>query len=89
MTLKYISKQDAINNRLVKKQGIFYKKSLLEIFQTKGWLELPDSNYNSYDRLKYGLKLAHDYRIIERSILHSGYIFNSRVDISSSIENSE
>ena len=38
--LKYVCKQDVINKGLCKQGGYIYKKSVLEIWYSKGWLEL-------------------------------------------------
>lgn len=83
---KYTSKQDALNKGLVKKDGVLYKQSLIELWHAKGWLDMPDSPYSSDDRLRCGLKLALDYQIISRENLHSGHVFNDKVDISRNIE---
>lgn len=83
---KYTAKQDAVNKGLVKKNGVFYKKSLLEIWYSKGWLDLPNSRYGADDRLRCGMALALDCRIIERANLHSGHIFNTKVDVSDTAE---
>ena len=83
---KYITKQDVANKGMSKKDGIFYKKSLLEIWYSKGWLDLPNSKYGADDRLRCGMALALDYHIIERTNLHSGHSFNTKIDISDSAE---
>jgi len=78
--MKYTSKQDAINKGLAKKKGVIYKKSLLEIWYAKDWLDLPNSKYSSEDRLNSGMKLAADYHIMNRENLHSSYTINTKVD---------
>lgn len=83
---KYTSRQDVVKSGLIKKNGVFYKQTLLEVWYSKGWLELKNSRYGSDDRLRFGLRLALDYSIISRSNLHSAYIFNDKVDSSSSSE---
>ncbi|MBE6443601.1 MAG: hypothetical protein E7020_02915 [Alphaproteobacteria bacterium] len=77
---KYINKKDVINRGFIKKNGTIYKQSLIEIWYNKGWLELNNSNYNSEDRLKAGLKLALDFHIINRANLHSSHIINDKID---------
>ena len=72
---KYINKKDVINRGLTRKNGTIYKQSLIEIWYNKGWLELKNSNYNSEDRLKAGLKLALDFHII---ITLSKQFYNSK-----------
>ena len=89
MTKKtYISRQDAVNSGMTKKNGVFYKKSLLEIGHTKGWLEYKNSKYGADDRLRFGMRLALDCHIANRENLHAGYIFNNKVDISAKVESS-
>lgn len=83
---KYITREDVVNRGMTKKNGVFYKKSLLEIWYSKGWLDLPDSRYGADDRLRCGMALALDYHIIERANLHSGHIFNTKIDVSDSAE---
>ena len=78
--MKYVSKQDVINKGIVKKEGKIRKLSILEIWYSKGYLEYDKSRYDSRERLKYGLKLALDYQIINRANLRSSYINNSRID---------
>ena len=78
--MKYTSKQDAINKGLVKKNKIIYKKSLLEIWYDKNWLELPDSKYSAEDLLNSGMKLDADYHRMNHENIHSGYILNTKVD---------
>ena len=80
--LKYTSKQDAKDKGLTKKDGVFYKATLLELWYNKGWLEFEQSPFSAEDRLKCGLKLALDYQIVSRMYLHASYIMNSKIDIS-------
>ena len=70
----------AVNKGLVKKKGVIYKKSLLEIWYAKDWLYMPNSKYSAEDRLNSGMKLSEDYHIMNRENLHSGYILNTKVD---------
>lgn len=62
------------------------RKTLLEQLYDKGWLEYRSSPYNSGARLKAGLDLIFNYQILKRANLHSGYIFNTKIDNSSSLE---
>ncbi|MBR1949047.1 MAG: hypothetical protein IKA30_04575 [Alphaproteobacteria bacterium] len=78
--MKYITKQDALNKGLIKKDGKIYKLSVLEIWFKKGYLDLDKSKYSADERLEYGLRLALDYNIINRANIHSGYIQNSKID---------
>lgn len=80
--INYTNRQDSINKGLCKKDGVLYKKSLLEIWHSKGWLDIPNSKFSADDRLRCGLRLALDYHIISRANLHSGHIFNNKVDLS-------
>jgi len=61
-------------------------KTLLEQLYDKGWLEYRSSPYDSSARLKAGLRLIFNYQILKRANLHSGYIFNNRIDCSMSLE---
>ena len=85
-TIKYTGKQDVVKRGIIKKNGVFYKQSLLEVWHAKGWLEFGGSKYSSDDRLRFGLKLALDYQIISRANLHSSYIFNNKIDLSANVE---
>ena len=78
--MKYITKQDAVNKGLVKKKGVIYKKSLLEIWYAKDWLYMPSSKYSAEDRLNAGMRLAEDYHIMNRENIHSSYALNTKVD---------
>lgn len=79
---RYTNKQDVINKGIIKKNGTFYRQTLLEIWYAKGWLELSTSRYGSEDRLRYGLKFMLDYYIVNRENLHSSHMFNDKVDLS-------
>ena len=59
--MKYITKQDALNKGLIKKDGKIYKLSVLEIWFKKGYLDLDKSKYSADERLEYGLRLVFDY----------------------------
>ena len=87
MSQKYISKQEALQKGLIKKDGVFYKQSLLEIWYAKGWLDLPTSRFAAEDRLRFGLKLALDYYTLQRATLHSGHSVTERVDGESGTSN--
>ena len=78
--IKYTSKQDSINNGIVKKNGKIYKLSTLEIWYSKGYLDYEYSKYSAEERLECGLKLALDYHIINRANLHSSHLINTKVD---------
>ena len=62
------------------------RKTLLEQLYDKGWLDYPASPYDSKARLQAGLRLIYNYQIMLRGNLHSGYIFNNKIDVSSSLE---
>ena len=79
--MKYTTKQDVINKGFTKKNNIIYKKSVLERWYDKGWLELENSKYSADERLRCGMKLAFDYYMVNKENLHSGYIENTKVDI--------
>lgn len=83
--LKYVCKQDVINKGLCKQGGYIYKKSVLEIWYSKGWLELENSAYGSDDRLYYGHKLAFDHYLVNRDKIHSVQNFYGRIDVSTKI----
>ena len=78
--MEYTSKQKVIENGFTKKNGIIYKKSLLEIWYAKSWLELPNSKFTAEDRLNSGAFLAADYYAMNSANLHSGYILNTKID---------
>lgn len=78
--MQYTDKQKAIKNGFIKKDGRIYKQSLLEVWHSKGWLELENSDYCADERLHYGMRLAFDYFIINRANLHSGLVQNTKVD---------
>lgn len=61
-------------------------KTLLEQLYDKGWLENSNSSYSSDARLRAGLRLIYNYQILKRNNLHSGYIFNSKIDASTSLD---
>ncbi|MBQ8676857.1 MAG: hypothetical protein IJ529_00110 [Alphaproteobacteria bacterium] len=62
------------------------KKTLLEQLYLKGWLDYPASKFSAEDRLNCGLRLQYQYQILQRANLHSGFIFNQRIDLSPSLE---
>ena len=82
---QYTDREDALAKGLIKKNGCFYKQTLLEIWHNKGWLELKNSRYGADDRLRFGLKFMLDYHLANRFNLHSGFIFNDKID--SSVKN--
>ena len=84
--MRYTSKQDVVNKGIIKKDGKIQKLSILEIWYSKGYLELPKSKYTADECLKCWLKLALDYQIINRANLHSGYIENTRIDKSKNLQ---
>ncbi|MBR2923192.1 MAG: hypothetical protein IKC10_07755 [Alphaproteobacteria bacterium] len=78
--MKYTTKQDVANKRIIKKDGKILKLSVLEFWYSKGYLEFNKSQYTADERLKYGLRLSLDFQIINRANIHSGYIQNSKID---------
>ena len=78
--MEYISKQKALEKGFTKKNGIIYKKSLLEIWYAKNWLEMPNSKFTAEDRLNAGLLLAADFYAMSSANLRSGYILNTKID---------
>lgn len=83
---KYTSKQDVISKGIVKKNGVFYKQTLLEFWYSKGWLESKNSCYGSDDRLRFGLKLMRDYHYILKSHIATTSLENTKVDISLKVQ---
>ena len=75
--MKYITKQDALNKGLIKKDGKIYKLSVLEIWFKKGYLDLDKSKYSADERLEYGLRLVFDYHIINRAY-HSLFAYKKK-----------
>jgi len=61
-------------------------KTLLEQLYDKGWLNYPASKFSSDARLRAGLLLMYNYQIIQKANLHSGYIFNNKIDNSQSLQ---
>jgi hypothetical protein len=84
---QYVKPQQDQVARLVRKNGIIYKRSVLEMWYDKGWLELENSRFCADDRLRFGLKLALDYYILSKENLHSSYRLNDKVDRSFGCEN--
>ncbi len=82
MSIKYTTKEDCIKKGISKKNGKFYKKSLLEVWYDRGWLELENSLYGAETRLLYGLKFMLDYHIVARQKLRSQPGSSDRVDSS-------
>ncbi len=83
-TPKYTTKQDVIAKGMIKKNDVFYKRTLLEIWYDKGWLELKHSPYGEDDRLRFGLKFMTDYQLVCKLQMPVVYFNNDKVDISSS-----
>ena len=80
-TKKYkITKQQKQNIR------ISPKKTLLEQMYEKGLLDLPKSRFTAHQRLQCGLRLIYQYQIVQKANLHSGFVFNNRIDIANSLE---
>lgn len=84
--IKYISKQDVINNGIVKKNGKIMKLSVLEIWHSKGYLDYEHSSFSADERLKYGLRLAMDYYIINKANLHSSHRLNTKTDNNNNVQ---
>lgn len=76
------------NNNKVSKTNIQINphKTLIEQLYEKGWLEYRRSRFDSKSRLQVALKLMYNYQIIKRANLHSGYIFNNKIDSSITLE---
>lgn len=85
-TIKYTSKQDAINKGIVKKNGVFCKQSVLETWHSKGWLELDHSRFSGDDRLRFGLKFIGDYQYLRRSQITTVSLENNKINVSSRIQ---
>ena len=88
--MEYTSKQKVIENGFTKKNGIIYKKSLLEIWYAKSWLELPNSKFTAEDRCprsflycRYYMQNSHKSRpyilIIQRHLVRSTKRANDRL----------
>lgn len=69
--LIYTNKNDVIRKGLCKKEKHIYKKTILEMWYDKGWLELEGSRFDENMRLEFGLRLMLDFSIINRSNLRS------------------
>lgn len=78
--MTYISKQDAVNKGLIRKNGRIFKLSVLEVWYKKGYLDYNLSKYSANDRLEFGLRLALDFQIINRANLRSGCLHNIKID---------
>ena len=85
-TPKYTTKQDVIAKGIIKKNDVFYKRTLLEIWYDKGWLELKHSPYGEDDRLRFGLKFAQDYNFLRRSQIATTTLKNDKIDTKNRIE---
>ena len=83
---QYTSKKDAIQKGIVKKAGVFYKQNLLELWYSKGWLDLAGSPFGSEDRLRFGLKFAQDYNFLRRSQIATTTLKNDKIDTRNRIE---
>lgn len=73
--------QQQIANNLVSP-----RKTLLEQFYEKGFLEMPNSRFSAKDRLICGKRLINSYQIMQKANLHSGFIFNNRIDLALNLE---
>ncbi len=78
------------SNKLTKQQQqnitVSPKKTLLEQMYQKGLLDLPKSRFTAHQRLRCGLSLIYHYHILQKANLHSGFIFNNRIDVAHSLE---
>jgi len=80
---EYISKKEAKKRGYVKrKEGGYYKMSVLEKYCAAGYLNLPDSPYSDDDRLRAGLRLAKDYYLGNFNNLQSVKLFLVRISSS-------
>lgn len=77
---KHKTKQQMANNL------ISPRKTLLEQFYEKGFLNLPKSKFSAAERLQCGKRLINSYQIMQKANLHSGFIFNNRIDLALSLE---
>ena len=58
----YISKDEALKKGYKKRrQGGYYKQSILDKYLEKGWLELENSHFSAEDRKKAGELLRKDF----------------------------
>ncbi len=82
-----MSKQQKNSNNKKSKSNVQIspRKTLIEQLYEKGWLEYRQSRFDSKSRLHIALKLMYNYQIIKRANLHSGYIFNNKIDNSISL----
>lgn len=81
-----MTKKKTTNQNKTKIRGKTFSKTFIEQLYEKGWLEYNQSPYSDDARLRIGLKLMFNYQILSRANLHSGYIFNDRIDISTSLQ---
>lgn len=80
---EYISKEEAKKRGYVKrKEGGYYKMSVLEKYCAAGYLNLPDSPYTDEDRMRAGLRLAKDYYLGNFNNLQSVKLFLVRISSS-------
>lgn len=80
---EYISKKEAKKRGYVKrKEGGYYKMSVLEKYCAAGYLNLPDSPYSDDDRLRAGLRLSKDYYLGNFNNLQSVKLFLVRISSS-------
>ena len=86
--LTYTSKKDALDKGFCKKKSQIYKKTVLEMWFDKGWLELDDSQFDGALRLEYGLRLMFDFSIINKSNIRSNLSELDIVDCKNNFINS-
>lgn len=68
----YISKDEALKKGYKKRrQGGYYKQSILDKYLEKGWLELENSHFSAEDRKKAGELLRKDFYLSNYNNLHS------------------
>ena len=53
----YITPAEAKKKGLTKKDGVYYKRTVLEKYRDKGWLGQVTSQYSDDDRMAAGLRL--------------------------------
>lgn len=54
----YLTPTEAKRKGFVKKDGVYYKRTVLEKYRDKGWLGQVTSQYSDDDRMAAGLRLA-------------------------------
>lgn len=71
----YITPAEAKRKGLIKKDGVYYKRTVLEKYSDMGWLDFGSKFYSNEDRLTVGLRFAQDFH-------YSGFENSGVVDLS-------